>query len=123
MSDILEGIIAWAVIIAFILFGTYIYNYFKVKRDLSDYKNMARNKERTDKEIIKKEALNETKYAMIFLGVALFCFFCIATCIDSCFEKRPQPKIENPYEGSKEQQEDIDFANELIEEDIKKNKY
>lgn len=122
MSDTLEAIIAWAVIIAVILVGIYIYTYNKVRSKLKYYKQMDCNKGRTDEEIIKKEILSESKYAITFLGIAFIFFFSIATCTDSCFEKRPQPKIDNPYEGSKEQQEDIDFANELIKEDMNKNK-
>ena len=122
MSDTLEAIIAWTVIFAVILGCIFIYTYNKVNSNLRKYKRKDCNKGLTDEEIIKKETLNEAKYAIIFLGVAFFFSFSIATCTDSCFEKRPQPKIDNPYEGSKEQQEDIDFANELIKEDMNKNK-
>jgi heme/copper-type cytochrome/quinol oxidase subunit 2 len=122
MSDTLVAIIIWTVIFAVILTGIFIYAYTKVYNNLRDYKNKDCNKGLTDEAIIKKETFNEAKYAILFLGIAFFFFFGIATCTDSCFEKRPQPKIDNPYEGSKEQQEDIDFANELIKEDMNKNK-
>lgn len=77
---------------------------------------------RSDEEIIKKEAGDAVKVASLVLGIIFILIIGIITCTNGLFEKKPQPKIENYYEGSKEQQEDIDFANELIEEENNKIK-
>ena len=120
MSDTLEGFITWIVIFIVIIVCTFIYNYIKVSNDLSEYKNMDRYKGLTDENIKFKEAFIEAKYAIILLGIAFFLFFCISVCTDSSF--KTNNKIDNSYRGSDEQQQDIDFANELIQEEIENNK-
>lgn len=121
MGDTLEAIIVWAIIFAVILVGIYIYTFNKVKKNLINYRDYDCNKGRSDEEIIKKEVGDEVKVASLVLGIIFLLIIGVLTCTNGLFEKKPQPKIENYYEGSKGQQEDIDFANELIE-DINKNK-
>ena len=110
------GIILVLFLFFFVWFGIYL-----CRSELSrvdDYMRNPENREKSRQEV-KRKVLRNNLLASAGGALIASLFLCgIMAACDGCTEKSPQPKIDNYYKGSSEQQKDIDFSNELIKEDL-----
>lgn len=109
------GIILVLFLFFFIWFGLYscLPELSRIDEYMRDPVNRGKSRKEIKRKVLKDNLTLSAGGALI---ASLFLCGIMAAC-DGCTEKSPQPKIDNYYKGSREQQEDIDFANELIRED------